>query len=161
MAIETTLAKVGLLGAACSCLLIGQADIAAAANFNDTDGHWAESYIDALSDTGVLGGFPDGSFKPNAQVTRAQFAAIANNAFQLADTTHTNVFNDVAGTHWAAGAIANAANSGLVAGFPDGTFQPQRNVTRTQSLVVMTNALGTPIVNASNSSTILNQFSDA
>ncbi|MEO1132652.1 MAG: S-layer homology domain-containing protein, partial [Cyanobacteria bacterium J06639_1] len=65
MAIARAMMKVGVLGAACSCLLLGQADRAAAANFNDTDGHWAETYIDALSDAGVLGGFPDGSFKPN------------------------------------------------------------------------------------------------
>lgn len=161
MTLERTLTKAGFIGAAFSFLLVGHADVAAAASFADTDGHWAEAYIDALSDKGVLGGFPDGSFKPNAKVTRAQFAAIVNNAFELANAPDTSVFRDVSGTYWAAGAIANAANSGLVAGFPDRTFQPERNVTRAQSLVVMTNALGTPVVNVSTADTTLNRFRDA
>ncbi|MEM9511770.1 MAG: S-layer homology domain-containing protein [Cyanobacteria bacterium P01_E01_bin.48] len=161
MIVGRTLTKAGFLGAAFSFLLMGPADVAVAANFADTDGHWAESYIDALSNAGVLGGFPDGSFKPNAKVTRAQFATIVNNAFELTNAPNINTFGDVAENYWAAGAISNAASSGLVAGFPNGTFQPESNVTRAQSLVVMTNALGTPVVNISTADNTLTRFRDA
>ncbi|MEM8716704.1 MAG: S-layer homology domain-containing protein [Cyanobacteria bacterium P01_A01_bin.3] len=122
------------------CGAIGAAP-AEAADFSDTDGHWAEDYIDDLSDMGVLGGFPDGSFRPNAPVTRAQFATIANQVFELGSGPTTQTFSDVPFTHWAAGHIAAANSSGLVAGYPGGYFRPEQNVTRAQSLVVMVNGL--------------------
>ncbi|MGK7910830.1 MAG: S-layer homology domain-containing protein [Synechococcus sp.] len=112
-----------------------------AAEFSDTNGHWAEDYIDDLSDMGVLGGFPDGSFRPNAPVTRAQFATIANQVFELGGGPTTQTFRDVPFSHWAAGHIAAANSSGLVAGYPGGYFRPEQNVTRAQSLVVMVNGL--------------------
>jgi hypothetical protein len=117
--------------------------VALAAPFRDTSGHWAQSYIQALSSQGVLNGFPDGTFRPNEPVTRAQFATIVNTAFRLSNTSGTYIgFRDVPYTHWAANAISTAAASNLVAGFPDGTYRPEQPVTRTESLVVLTNAVG-------------------
>ena len=136
-----------------------------AAEFSDTHGHWAEDYIDDLSDMGVLGGFPDGSFRPNAPVTRAQFATIANQVFELGGGPSAATFRDVPYTHWAANHIAAANSSGLVAGFPGGYFRPEQNVTRAQSLVVMVNGLQAAnnerIVPVSRTSQWLQPFRDA
>ncbi|MEM9566967.1 MAG: S-layer homology domain-containing protein [Cyanobacteria bacterium P01_E01_bin.34] len=136
-----------------------------AAEFRDTSGHWAEDYIDDLSDIGVLGGFPDGSFRPNAPVTRAQFATIANRVFELGGGPAPSTFRDVPLTHWAAGHIAAANSSGLVAGYPGGYFRPEQNVTRAQSLVVMVNGLQAAnnerFVPVSRSGQWLQRFNDA
>lgn len=67
-----------------------------AAPFRDTFGHWAQAYIETLSAQGVLNGFPDGTFRPNEPVTRAQFATIVNTAFRLRNTSGTFIgFRDV------------------------------------------------------------------
>jgi hypothetical protein len=152
----------GLLGTLLSlAVLSGSPSIASAANFGDTNGHWAQQYIDALSNAGVIGGFPDGTFRPNQQVTRAQFAAIVNKALQLGGSSSTSPFWDVPNSHWAAGSVAAAANSGLVAGFPDGSFRPEQNVTRAQSLVVLVNGVQPPATNAANVPNILSRYRDS
>lgn len=117
--------------------------VAMAAPFRDTFGHWAQAYIETLSSQGVLNGFPDGTFRPNEPVTRAQFATLVTTAFRLRNTSGTFIgFRDVPPSHWAANAISTAAANNLVAGFPDGTFRPEQPVTRTEALVILTNALG-------------------
>ncbi|WP_038027161.1 S-layer homology domain-containing protein [Synechococcus sp. PCC 7336] len=137
----------------------------AAIDFRDTSGHWAEPYIDILSDMGILGGFPDGTFRPNERVTRAQFATIANQVFQrqaAAGSVPSSAapFLDVPRSHWASANIAAANASGLVAGFPDGSFQPDLNVTRAQSLVVMVNGLQVPTVPVAETNGLLSQYRD-
>lgn len=123
----------------------------------DTRGHWAESYVATLSNRGVIGGFPDGSFRPNDYITRAQFAAIATRALDLPPASYRNNFRDLPSTHWGANAIASASSAGLIAGFPDGTFRPEDQITRAQALVILANALR----NASSDMSALNQYSDA
>ncbi|MEN9231036.1 MAG: S-layer homology domain-containing protein [Thermostichus sp. DG02_5_bins_236] len=131
-------------GVALSGAMLGiHCQVAMAAPFRDISGHWAQTYIQALSSQGVLNGFPDGTFRPNEPVTRAQFATIVNTAFRLSNTSGTYIgFRDMPYTHWAANAVSTAAANNLIAGFPDGTYRPEQPVTRTESLVVLTNALG-------------------
>ncbi|WP_414408427.1 S-layer homology domain-containing protein [Synechococcus sp. W55.1] len=137
--------------------------VAMAAPFRDTFGHWAQAYIETLSAQGVLNGFPDGTFRPNEPVTRAQFATIVNTAFRLRNTSGTFIgFRDVPPTHWAASAISTAAANNLVAGFPDGTFRPEQPVTRTEALVVLTNAIGnTGAIPAAQPSDLFSRYRDA
>lgn len=137
--------------------------VAMAAPFRDTSGHWAQTYIEALSSQGVLNGFPDGTFRPNEPVTRAQFATIINTAFRLSNTAGTSIgFRDVPYTHWAANAISTAAANNLVAGFPDGTYRPEQPVTRTESLVVLTNAIGnTSAIPAAQPGDLFSRYRDA
>lgn len=123
----------------------------------DTRGHWAEGYVATLSNRGVIGGFPDGSFKPNDFITRAQFAAIATRALDLPAAAYRNNFRDLPASHWGANAIASASNAGLIAGFPDGTFRPEDKITRAQALVILANALR----NVQTDMSALNGYSDA
>ncbi|MBA3993041.1 MAG: hypothetical protein C0469_05885 [Cyanobacteria bacterium DS2.3.42] len=122
----------------------------------DTRGHWAEQYIALLSKRGTIGGFPDGSFKPNDYITRAQFAAIASRALNLPPAGRSANFKDVPAKYWAANVISQVSDAGLVTGFPDGGFRPEDKITRAQALVILAKALHNP--NADTSS--MSRFKD-
>ncbi|WP_218079476.1 S-layer homology domain-containing protein [Anthocerotibacter panamensis] len=112
-----------------------------AQNFQDTQGYWGEPYVETLSQQGVIGGFPDGTFRPNNFITRAQFAAIAAKALNLPTSGGGDQFVDVSRGYWASRAIQAVSSSGLVTGFPDGTFRPEDRITRAQALVILAKAL--------------------
>jgi hypothetical protein len=123
----------------------------------DTKGHWAESYVGELTQRGIIGGFPDGSFKPDDGITRAQFAAIAVKALNLPSASGPASFADVSASYWANKAIASVSQAGLVTGFPDGSFKPEDKITRAQALVILAKAL--PAQGAADTS-ILNSYGD-
>lgn len=112
--------------------------------FSDLTGHWAEAFIQGLVNKNLIRGFPDGTFKPEANITRAEYAAIIAKTFVLPRQlgTGTGVFADVKTDFWASGAITQAASMGFVSGFPDGTYRPQQNLTRVQALVSLVSGLG-------------------
>ncbi len=112
--------------------------------FTDINGYWAQQYITQLANRGIIGGFPNGTFRPEAKITRAQFAAIAASALKLPKTEASNNFTDVPAKYWAAPAIAAASNAGLIGGFPDGSFKPEESLTRAQALVILSKALKSP-----------------
>lgn len=126
-------------------------------NFDDMQGYWASQYVTALADRSIISGFPDGSFQPNADITRAQFAAIAVKALELPPGDNNHDFTDVEPNYWASPAIRAISNSGLVAGFPDGTFRPEERITRAQVLVILAKALGNQITSNPNQ---FNRYSD-
>jgi parallel beta-helix repeat protein len=125
--------------------------------FPDVPGNWAQSYIEALAARGVIGGFPDGTFRPNDPVTRAQFATIINQAFNPpARRTGIN-FTDVERTFWARDAIEAAFRGGFMSGYPGGTFRPNQRIPRVQVLVSLVSGLELQ----GGSLDLLNQFQDA
>ncbi|AFZ27117.1 parallel beta-helix repeat (two copies) [Cylindrospermum stagnale PCC 7417] len=105
-------------------------------------GYWAKAYIEALASTNIIAGFPDGSFKPNEPVTRAQFATIITKALTPTPKRTAINFRDVQSNFWAYAAIQSAYQSQFVAGYPDGTFKPQQQIPRVQALVALANGLG-------------------
>lgn len=107
----------------------------------DSKNHWAQQYIGLLIDKGTIGGFPDGTFKPDDGITRAQFAAIVVKALGLPAAGRNAEFKDLSDKHWAYKAISSAVEGGLVGGFPDGSFRPEDKITRTQALVILAKAL--------------------
>ena len=112
--------------------------------FSDLSNHWGAAFIQGLVTRGLILGFPDGTFKPEASITRAEYAAIIAKTFDLPRQrgTGTGVFADVATDFWANSAIRAAAGMGFVSGFPDGTFRPQQALTRVQALVSLVSGLG-------------------
>ncbi len=110
-------------------------------SLTDIADHWAAPFITAMVEKGLIAGFPDGTFKPEEKLTRAQYAAIVAKAFNetLSDTT-TN-FTDVASDFWGKEAIVKANRMGFIAGFPDVTFRPNDNLTRVQALVSLASGL--------------------
>ncbi|MBW4554422.1 MAG: DUF1565 domain-containing protein [Trichormus sp. ATA11-4-KO1] len=106
------------------------------------EGYWAKAYIEALASQNIIAGFPDGTFKPNDPVTRAQFATIITKALTPPVKRAGTNFRDVASNFWAYAAIQSAYRSEFLAGYPDGTFKPQQQIPRVQALVSLANGLG-------------------
>lgn len=96
--------------------------------------HWAANYIGYMQQFGIITGYADGSFRPDASVTRAEFAAIASRFEKL--TEGTKSFSDVPSSHWAAKYINFAATRGWVNGYADGTFKPNNSITRAEVAAV-------------------------
>ncbi|HYW19580.1 MAG TPA: DUF1565 domain-containing protein [Nodularia sp. (in: cyanobacteria)] len=121
------------------------------------EGYWAKAYIEALASQNIIAGFPDGTFKPNEPVTRAQFATILTKALTPPVKRAGINFRDVANNFWAYGAIQAAYRSEFLAGYPDGRFQPQQQIPRVQALVSLANGLGL----TANNQNALSFYSDA
>lgn len=108
---------------------------------SDVAGHWAAAFIQPLVDRGIIQGFPDGTFKPEAPLTRAQYAAMLVKAYDLPLIRQATAFTDVPGDFWAKAAIAKANQMGFISGFPDSTFRPGLNLTRIQAILSLVNGL--------------------
>jgi parallel beta-helix repeat protein len=122
-----------------------------------TANYWAKVYIEALASQNIIAGFPDGSFKPNDPVTRAQFATIITKALTPPVKRPGIKFKDVASNFWAYAAIQSAYQSQFVSGYPDGTFKPQQQIPRVQALVAIANGLGL----TANNQNVLSFYTDA
>lgn len=111
--------------------------------FSDITNHWAATCILALADRNLVSGYPDGSFRPEGSITRAEFAVLMQNAFPTLPIVRSAVgFPDVPATYWAYRPITWAYERGLFSGYPDGSFQPTQAIPRMQSVIVLTTALG-------------------
>jgi S-layer homology domain/Protein of unknown function (DUF1565) len=115
--------------------------VAAPVVVSDIKGHWAETFIQALLDRKIITGFPDRSFKPEAPVTRVQYAAMLAKTYDLPFAKSGASFSDVTPDFWGFGAITKAFQMGFIAGFPDRTFRPGLNLTRFQAILSLVNGL--------------------
>lgn len=104
-----------------------------------TRADWYNTAVSTLSSMGIITGYPDGTFRPNAAITRAEFAAIAARFDNDGDKTAAK-FSDIA-THWAKDEISIAYNNGWITGYPDGTFGPQRDITRAETMTLVNRVL--------------------
>ena len=112
-----------------------EADKTYSSTFNDVAKDcWAANYIGYMQQFGIVTGYEDGSFRPDAPVTRAEFAAIASRFEKL--TQGSKSFTDVPDTHWAVKYINFAATRGWVTGYADGTFKPEHSITRAEVAAV-------------------------
>jgi hypothetical protein len=105
----------------------------------DVAGNWAEPFIRVLVEKNIIVGYPDGTFRPEQPVTRAEFAAMLNKSFDLKPIQASRKFPDVPSTYWAAAVIDKAYRSGFLKGYPNNTFGPTKNIVRIESLVSLVN----------------------
>jgi hypothetical protein len=103
--------------------------------------YWAKGFIDALSSRKIIEGFEDYSFRPNQEITRAEFAAILERAFNTQTGQGQLSFTDIPPKYWATGAISDAIAKGFLKGYPDKTFKPGQKITRVQVLVALASGL--------------------
>ena len=103
---------------------------------------WCNNAISTLSNMGIIDGFSDGTFRPYAKITRAQFAKIAVGFFETTREDYQGYFTDVDIDAWYTEYVEAAARVGLIEGFNDGTFRPNTNITRAQACVIVNRALG-------------------
>ena len=125
-------------------LFVVRAAPVSAAGFGDVPaGYWAKDQIDYLVIKGVIAGFPDGTFKPETPVTREQFAkmvCIGKGIKEYKPSSPT--FKDVNSSRWSYGFVEAAAKAGYIKGYPDGTFGPDKNITRQELAVLGVRVLG-------------------
>jgi len=134
-------------------------------SFADVQGHWGKNYVEALANKLLVEGYEDGSFGPDRNITRAEFATIIVRALGLSSKTAAAAnFTDVTANDWFANAVAIAAEAGIVKGYEDGSFQANKSITREElaAMVVRASAFaGTDVsVEASEVAAILAKFSD-
>lgn len=122
-----------------ACVLIAASAAVAsaqtAAKLKDIEYCWAEEAITALVDEGIIGGYPDGTFRPENPVTRAEFAKMVARAFAIRPTGEPR-FRDIR-NNWAKAYITALSESGIVSGYPDGTFKPERHITRAEMATML------------------------
>ena len=120
IALFTVLAPVGVL----------------ASGNNDLEGHWAREVITHWTDSGLASGYPDGTFRPNNHITRAEFMALANRSFGF--TLEESIeFKDVSEHDWFSQTIRQAKAAGYIGGYPDGTMRPSNAISRQEAAVVL------------------------
>ncbi len=104
---------------------------------------WYNQTVSTLASMEIVKGYEDGSFRPNAPITRAEFGAIATRFFAETGATYVpGTFTDVTGDEWYANAIQDAVNLGLIGGYPDGTVRPNNNITRAEACAIVNRTLG-------------------
>ncbi|MBD2318293.1 DUF1565 domain-containing protein [Phormidium tenue] len=121
--------------------------------------YWAQTFIQELASRNIIKGFPDGNFRPNDPVTRAQFAALLSQAMNRPTKRSNVTFADVASNFWATTAIQKAYTTGFMSGYSATTFRPNENISRVQILVSLANGLGYAPTKPAN--TTLQLYSDA
>jgi|GEM_PF-1814110 len=110
------------------------------ASFPDLRGHRAEQAVNFLRGRGIIGGYPDGMFHPDEQVSRAALAVMLAKAKNLSPNPAAVWFKDVVPGHWAAGAIGAVKGAGYLHGYPDGRFRPDQGVTRAETAAILRSA---------------------
>ena len=101
---------------------------------------WYNNAISTLSNMGIINGYEDGTFKPNAPITRAEFTAIATRFFDY-EAEYDGAFNDVSARAWYADYVQAAVDMGLVDGYPDGGFHPDAYITRAEACTIVNRVL--------------------
>jgi len=115
--------------------------IALAATFTDLPpGHPFQKEMIFLENEGIIGGYPDKTVRPDAEVTRAHAAIMIGRALKLNGEQRSTTFSDVGAEHFASGYIASAADAGIIKGFSDGTFHPNDILTREQAATLISRA---------------------
>jgi hypothetical protein len=120
---------------------------------------WARPYIEALAAQGLISGFLDGSFKPGNAITRAEFAALLQKAFEPKQQKQVTSFTDVKPNFWALPAIQESTKSGFLQGYPGNVFRPDQQIPRVQVMVALANGIGLP--QATNPQQVLQPYQDA
>lgn len=111
-------------------------------SFSDVpSGKWYSAAVSTLSAMGTLSGYPNGTFRPDDSITRAELASVCVRFFSAPPAGLKEPFSDIAG-HWARADINTAAQLGIVSGYKDGTFRPQNDITRAETIQMVNNVLG-------------------
>jgi len=137
-----TMLALGLGAGGIAPIVIARPAQAQTSFYDVPSGYWAESFIQELARRDIIKGFPDGSFRPNDPVTRAQFAAMVSKAFNPPVSRGAVNFVDVPSNYWAYGVVQRAYGTNFLSGYPGNIFQPEQNIPRVQAIVSLASGLG-------------------
>ena|GEM_PF-578160 len=120
------------IAALCLALLLCLSAVAST-DMSDTSGHWAEVYIKRWINDGLITGYPDGQFKPDNSITRAEMAVLVNRAFDIPKNNSRNIFSDIKPSDWFYDEVISGQAAGYISGYTDGTFKPNKPITRQEA----------------------------
>jgi hypothetical protein len=109
--------------------------------FKDTTGHWAKIFIEKAKNHGIINGYPDGQFRPDQAITRAEAVKVIALCLNLVEEKRQPNFLDLSLTYWAYHYIARAFNAGLISGYSDKTFRPAQPMTRAEAAKIVFSVL--------------------
>lgn len=138
------------------CLMFSMVGMSLA-DLSDLQGHWAADQINSWVDKGLASGYQDGTFKPDNNITRAEFITLVNRAYKFTATIGTN-YSDVASNAWYAPEIARAKAAGYISGYEDGTIRPDQPISRQETAAIIARICK---LDASASLAAVNKFKDA
>ncbi|MTI83721.1 MAG: hypothetical protein FH756_07410 [Firmicutes bacterium] len=113
----------------------------ASAKPSDINGHWAQKSIEEWVNKGLVSGYPDGTFRPDQEVSRAEFVALANRAFGIKNAGTGIDFSDVSAGDWYNQEVGVANAAGYINGYPDGSFRPKKPISRQEAASVLARLL--------------------
>ncbi|WP_200634250.1 InlB B-repeat-containing protein [Paenibacillus sp. S28] len=133
-----------------------------AKTFADVEGHWSKQAVNDMASRMIVKGSDENHYNPDAVITRAELAAIVVRALGLSDNGSGTTFSDVNSADWYAGAVAKAVEYGLIEGYDNRTFAPNRTITRQEALVIMSRAMKLAGLEAdgANVESLLSSFAD-
>lgn len=123
-------------------------------------GRWSVKEIEYMTADSVITGYPDGEFKPERNLSRAEFAALVCRFAKLENNSYQNPFSDLSATHWAYKEILALCSAGLINGYEDGTYRPENEITRAEVMTVINKLLGRNPSDSYVRSLGLNPFND-
>ncbi|ABA24421.1 Beta-Ig-H3/fasciclin [Trichormus variabilis ATCC 29413] len=132
-------------------------------NFSDVSSdYWAQPFIQALAQRNIIAGFPDGTFRPNQAVSRAEFATLIQKAFNQQPVRQLSAsgFTDVPANFWASQAIREAYETGFLSGYPGNVFRPNQQIPRVQAIVALSSGLNLTTTDTA-SNILSNNYADA
>lgn len=151
-----------LLTVAVTVQMVASPLMAMAAFFPDAQNNWAKNSIQTLSEQNILTGYPDGSFRPQGLITRAEFSAMMVKALSLnVNASGRQTFNDVPTNNWAYPSIETVRSTGLVSGYPNGLFMPAKSINRAEAMAILSNAARIPMPNDAAITQVLGNYRDA
>ena len=115
--------------------------LAFASYYEDVEDHWAEDRIDTWIEKDLASGYEDGTFRPDEEVTRAEFVAFVNRAFDISTKEESLDFEDVSEDDWYYDEIRKGVSKDILSGYPDGNFRPEDSIIRQEAASVMSRLL--------------------
>ena len=129
--------------------------------YTDIANHWAKKYIESMAAKHIILGYGDGTFLPEKNVTRAEFAAMLVKALELDVIAYSGTYTDVKAGDWYANVVATAAAKGIIGGYPEGTFKPNQAVTRIEMATMLSNAMKDTPLSPDSISMLTSKYKDA
>ncbi|SET82283.1 S-layer homology domain-containing protein, partial [Natronincola peptidivorans] len=145
--------KVALLLIA--CMVVSSLGLTFGANASDIENHWAKETIKTWISNDFIRGYPDGSFRPNNPITRAEFMVLVNKAFGFTERAEIS-YKDVSEGEWYYSTVARAVAAGYIGGYTDGSMKPNHPISRQEVTVVLSK-----ITNAPQNPSAIDNFTDA
>ena len=147
-----------LLTALTICLIFGLANVTFAADLSDLNAHWAKNQIETWVNQDLASGYPDGTFKPDREISRAEFVSLVNRSFSIQNSNEKSSFIDVKTDDWFYRDVVAAKAAGYIAGYEDNTFKPDQEISRQEVALIVTRLLK---LNTTSDLALLDKFVDA